>query len=593
MSAERKYKKEGNPNALDLVLELTGKLAEGNPFLQEKFLDLESILKQIHEFNTKNFERGQRLSSELALELLNGRNFGWWDIEEYKKRVNKIREVTSSGQFVNVLGNYALQRIAGEGPLLFSNHSDLFPASDGVFKGVFLDALTNATVTNMGADYPDQMLAATAVNLLVGGVQCPAYHPGPLMEEAAKALISVYPSKKDGTKVAWFNSGGDAVSVAIAAAEKYTEITHGENGRRKAVYFKEAYHGNIEGRAGKTTSGINQMFHKEDLNSIELEYPNQEGEIDPSLKMINDLIEDKKLSCVIFETTQGDGGGISMHPNFFVKLIKMSLDKKIPLIIDEVQSGFGRSNRVFDVEYLLDYWRESDYVKNQGYPENPPFFLAVAKSMTNGAVPGSALIIPQEYDVLDRAQGLNTYSAHPTTLAATIATIENLPEILSIIQQKRKIFNDAIEPFLDSELIQELRGHGLHLFVALKNTQKTNYAFFSDEKMLNYPAIRAVIEKKLKGFYNNEEDFYIALESAKLSTLIQIVQTELLGRKRVLVGTVSRGALRVHAPINAPDEVWQALGTVIGEVIKNVEDGNVSEEVFRILQGGPSGLAVR
>lgn len=453
----------------------------------------------------ERFRWGVDKSRELAQRLLEGERFGWWNIEEYKKRMAWVFDNTSAGQFVAVLGQYALNRVAGAGPLMIINHEDLFPTDDGFF----LDALTNATVTNFGQGYPPHMAAANTFNRLTGGAQCPPYHPGPLMELAAKALLSIMPIDTQGAKVAWFNSGGDAVSVGIAAAEKYTQMKHGENGRRKAVYFKEAYHGNIEGRAGRVTSGINQMFHAEDRNSIELEFPNKPEEVEPVLNEIKRLIQKNKLSCVVFESTQGDGGGVSMHPDFFVELVKLSLDYKIPLICDEVQTGFGRSGRVFDVEYPLESWRNSSYVKSCQYPEKPPMIIAVAKSMTNGAVPGSAVIFPAEYAVLERAQGLNTYSAHPTTLAATIVTARLMqPETLAMVVRKRQIFDQAIAPYIGKDqLIKRARGNGLHLFLEL--APETN----------------------------------------------QPLQVELLGTRRILTGTVARNSLRVHAPINAPDIV--------------------------------------
>lgn len=532
----------------DMTVDYINDLVEsgGADYLnQQRQKELESglVLAEAALF-VERFREGVNQSVWLAERLLTGERFDWWNIEEYRKRMAPIFDNTSYGQFVAVLGRYALNRVAGAGPLMIVNHSDLFPQSDGFF----LDALTNATVTNFGQGYPLHMAAANSFNRLTGGAQCPPYHPGPLMEQAAEALLSIMPINPEGAKVAWFNSGGDGVSVGIAAAEKYTQMKHGENGRRKAVYFKEAYHGNIEGRAGRITSGINQMFHAEDRNSIELEFPNKPEEVEPVLSEIERLIQGNRLSCVVFESTQGDGGGVSMHPDFFVELMRLLLDHGIPPICDEVQTGFGRSGKIFDVEYLLEHWHNSSYVKNNGYPGKPPMIIAVAKSITNGAAPGSAVIFPAEYAVLERAQGLNTYSAHPTTLAATIVTTHMMRQkTLAMVAYKRQIFNQAIAPYIgESRLIKGIRGHGLHLFLEL--APETN----------------------------------------------QLLQVELLGRARILTGTVARDALRIHAPINAPDVVWQALAETIGQTAAEIEQGNVSHQTLQILQsGGPSGLAVR
>jgi acetylornithine/succinyldiaminopimelate/putrescine aminotransferase len=289
------------------------------------------------------------------------------------------------------------------------------------------------------------------------------------------------------------------------------------------------------------------MFHKEDRNGIELEFPNKKGEVEPVLEEIKRLIEENKISCVVMEATQGDGGGVSMQPDFFIELMKLSLDYQFPVVVDEVQSGFGRSGRIFDVEYLLDYWRNSSYVRNDGYPENPPFILAVAKSMTNGAVPGSAVIFPKEYAVLKRAQGLNTYSAHPTTLAATLATVSLMtPELLEMVHDKRQIFEELLEPYVGPDKhIKGFRGHGLHLFLDLGENDN------------------------------------------------QLLQVELIGTKRILTGTVARNALRIHPPLNTPNDVLGAIAHAIEETSLRLQEGWVSPQTLQILKAGPSELAKR
>lgn len=516
---------------------LRGKIEEE---VKSRLLSLEAITL------CDRFRQGVEQSVTLANELLKGRRYDWWNSDEYRRRMEPLFKIISKGQFVAILGPYALNRVAGTGPVMVSNYDDLFPENDGLF----LDALTNATVTNFGQGYPLHMAAANSLIRLTGGAQCSPYHPGPLMEQAAEALLSLMPFDTKDAKVAWFNDGGAANSVGMVAAEKYTEMVHGENGRRKVVYFREAYHGNIEGRAGEVTSGINQkIIHAEDRNSIELEFPNKPEEVEPVLSEIKRLIQQNRLSCVVFESTQGDGGGISMHPDFFIELMKLSLDNNIPLICDEVQSGFGRSGKIFDVEYLLEYWRNSPYVTNGEYPERPPMIITVGKSMTNGVLPGSAVVIPEKYAVLERAQGLSTYSAHPGTLAATMVTAGLMqPETLAMVNNKRQIFEEAIAPYIgEDRLIKDVRGHGLHLF----------------------------------------------LELAPIPNINQLLQVELLGRARILTGTVARDALRVHAPINAPDIVWKALAVTIGETVAEIEQGNVSNQTLQILNSGPSGLAVR
>jgi acetylornithine/succinyldiaminopimelate/putrescine aminotransferase len=183
----------------------------------------------------------------------------------------------------------------------------------------------------------------------------------------------------------------------------------------------------------------------------------------------------------------------------------------------------------------------------------------VAKSLTNGAVPGSAVIFPEKYAVLKRAQGLNTYSAHPTTLAAAYVTCQLMrdPALPMMVARNRAAFNSVLTPFIGADrLIRDTRGEGLYLFLELDQRPP-----FPDAPAIGHN---------------------------------QLMQAELLGTQRTMTGTVSRHALRVHLPINAEEIVYQAVALAIGRVAERIERGQwdpVSEYVLR--EGGPSGLAQR
>ena len=553
---------EMGPDPMDIVAStnamITGTGSEYLTGQQIKTLNL-GIPQQEAQFLVETFREGTEEAIELAKKLMAGSRFSWWDIESYKQVTDEFKTPISDGQFVTVLGKYPLVREGNKGPLMVAADYGTFATDEAPY---FIDALTNATVTNFGG-YPFQIAYVNTINRLTNGALCAPYTPSVLMDKAAQALIDIMPFEKEGAKVGFFNAGGDSVSVAMKAAEKYVNMHKGTNGHeRKVVFFKEAYHGNIEGNAGKATSGINESFHETIRSSIELEYPNLKEEVTPVLDRIKQEIKADMVSAILFEPTQGDGGGVSMHQDFFNQLVQLSLDEKIPLVCDEVQSGFGRSGKIFDVEFLVDGWKQ--YRQGQGkafmekYPENPPMIMAVAKSITNGAVPGSAVVIPKEYAVLSRAEGLNTYSATPTTLAAILATTEMLtPELLTMVQDKRKVFEQELAHFIDRDWIGDIRGHGMHIFIPIKG--------------------ETLVEKKDGSAVTNN----------------QVLQSELLGKYRILTGTVARDGLRVHLPLNTPDEVIKAVARSIGAAVEDLKKGIVSEETKTILTSGVSGLADR
>lgn len=549
------------PDPMDIVGGINAMIAgTGSEYLtgqQIKALTI-GIPQQEAQFLVDTFREGTEEAIEIAKKLLSGSRFSWWNIEDYKKITDDLKACISAGQFVTVLGDNSLVREGNKGPLMVAADYGTFAPGEAPY---FIDALTNATVTNFGG-FPVQVAYANAINRLEVGTQCPPYTPTALMDKASEALIDIMPIEKEDAKVAFFNAGGDSVSVAMKAAEKFVDKIRGKNGHeRKVVFFREAYHGNIESGAGRATSGIRNAFHESTQSSIELEFPNLKSEVSPVLERIREEIKADIVSSILFEPTQGDGGGVSMHQDFFNQVVQLSLDEHIPLICDEVQSGFGRTGKIFDVEYLVDGWKE--YRNSQGsefmakYPENPPMIMAVAKSITNGAVPGSAVVFPKEYAVLSRAEGLNTYSAHPATLAAIIATTEMMtPELLTMVKGKRDIFEAELAPFVDNNWIGNIRGHGMHIFIPIQG--------------------QALVQKDGKPVTNN-----------------QVLQAELLGKYRIMTGTVARDGLRVHLPLNTPDEVIKAVAQSIGLAVADLKQGIVSKETKKILSSSVSGLASR
>lgn len=511
---------------------------------------IEALTPLLHaqaEFLCDRFNNSQNQAQVTAREILRGRRWEAWDVDYGRRQHVGISTVVAPGMFVSVFGQHPLKKIYSSGPLAYVD------VGEGQ-NDVFIDALTNATVNNTGS-HPLNALAASTANMLTGGTYCLAYHDGPLVEQASRAMLGLHPMYEGQGKVWWGNDGGSASAFAVHLAEKAVSAEKGENPNRLVVAFKEAYHGNVQNKGGDLTPGIGRTGG----NHI-IEYPDLSVEVETAISELRTLIEDDRVSTIILEATQGDGGGIQMHPDFFVQMMKLSMDYNVPLIFDEIQSGFGRSGKIFNYEYLLEEYQASELVKSGQYPVNPDNIITiVGKSMTDGCSQGSAVIFNDRYTQYNgRAEGVATFAAFPGTLAASIATINTVkyPAYLDMARNNRAIFEDALAMYVEEEgIIRRTRGNGSHLFVEI-----------GGEPLLYRNGVPV----------GNHE----------------VAQVFLAERFRILTGTVSRHGLRIHLPINADPVVYHAVAMAVGEVGVLMSQGNIGT-LAPILLKEVSGLAGR
>lgn len=253
-------------------------------------------------------------------------------------------------------------------------------------------------------------------------------HPGMVTKargELGKKLAEITPGSLNRT---FFTLGGaDAVENAIKLARHYT-------GRHKIISFYQSYHG---ATYGAITAGGDPRKHAVDSqlvpNVIHVENPyfyrcpwysttiEECGErAAANMERVIKYENPNSVAAILMEGESGSSGCIK-YPPFFWKQVKEIADRYgILLIDDEVMSGFGRTGKWFAIDH-------HDVV---------PDIMCVAKGLTCGYLPLGGIIIKEEiakaYDDKPLPLGL-TYSAHPVSCAAALATIsiyenENLIE---------------------------------------------------------------------------------------------------------------------------------------------------------------------
>ena len=254
--------------------------------------------------------------------------------------------------------------------------------------------------------------------------------------ELCKFLASTLPKELHAVYIT--NSGTEATEGAIKLAKRVTE-------RAEIIAAKNSYHGNTQG--AMSVSGVekqNAAFRP----------------LIPGIKFIefNNVVDINKITkntaAVILETIQGGAGFIEPKDNYLHKIKQRCEEVGALLILDEIQSGIGRTGT---------FWGFENY-------NVTPDIIITGKGL-GGGMPIGAFIASYEHMNLlkdnPKLGHISTFAGHPVIAAAANATVKEIMEknLLSESLRKEKIIRNS----LNHPEIKEIRGKGLML-VAIVNT---------------------------------------------------------------------------------------------------------------------------
>ncbi|MBT4708805.1 MAG: aspartate aminotransferase family protein [Flavobacteriaceae bacterium] len=234
------------------------------------------------------------------------------------------------------------------------------------------------------------------------------------------------------------NSGTEAVESAMKLAKRIT-------GRTKIIAAKNGYHGNTQGAMSIMGFEDRKRAYRPLLPDIDfIEFNN-----DNNIKKI-----DKKTAAVVLETIQGGAGFITPINNYLRKIKEKCEKVNALLILDEIQTGIGRTGKLFAFEHYNAI----------------PDILVYGKGL-GGGFPIGALSSSKEKMGLFKKNPIlghiTTFGGHPVIASAALA---NLKETLkSGIIKKIKKKENTIRKLLQHDLIEEIRGKGLMLALIMKN----------------------------------------------------------------------------------------------------------------------------
>jgi acetylornithine/succinyldiaminopimelate/putrescine aminotransferase len=269
---------------------------------------------------------------------------------------------------------------------------------------------------------------------------------------------------KESYKLIFSNSGAEAVDNAIKIGLLLSK-------KQKILYFSKAYHGKTLLSLAVTDSekykkGIPTYFGK---NLIKVKYNNE--------KDLEEKFTDE-IGVVIVELIQGDGGINEAKKSFIKKIEKLSQKFGAIFIVDEIQTGVGRTGKFFASEY---------------YNIKPDIVL-LGKGIAGG-IPCSVIFIKEKYqNLIEKGFQTSTFAGNPLSACGIITVLKVLtPSFLDNVEKTGQFFKESLKNYLEKKGYQ-VRGKGLMIGVeTFKNNQTEILKKLQSEKILAIPASTNVI----------------------------------------------------------------------------------------------------
>lgn len=299
---------------------------------------------------------------------------------------------------------FPVEIVAGKGSLVYD--------TDGK---EYIDMGSGIGVTSFGVADDDWQAAVTEQLLKV-------QHMSNLYYTEPCAKLAKLLCEKTGMKKVFFsNSGAEANECAIKVARKYAAEHHGPS-----CYTIVTLNNSFHGRTLATLAATGQdHFH-------ELFQPLPAGFVSVpagDMEAFIDVAEKTPIAGVLIEIVQGEGGVIPLDPDYVKALAAYTKEKDIVLMVDEVQTGNGRTGKLYA---YMNYGIEPDVV-------------STAKGLAGGLPMGATLLSEKVQNVLGYGDHGSTFGGNPVAAAGAISIIERIDDdLLAEVQEKSQMIFDTL-----------------------------------------------------------------------------------------------------------------------------------------------------
>lgn len=298
----------------------------------------------------------------------------------------------------------------------------------------YLDLNSGISVSSLGHRHPKVIKAIKAqldkhLHTMVYGehIQSPQVEYATLLTQVlSNGLDSVY----------YVNSGTEAVEVAMKLARRHTR-------RYEIISCSKAYHG--------STMGSEALRSDDDFTSAFAPGIPAVSHIDfNDISQLNRITN--KTACIILEPVQAEAGVMPPQDDYLKAVRKRCSEVGALMILDEIQTGFGRTGHIFA-------HKKYDVI---------PDVLLIAKGM-GGGMPVGACVAPKHildsFTLKPNLGHITTFGGHPVCIASAVATLKVIHEsdIVCHVFEKEKL----IHSLLRHPIIKEIRSSGLMMSVEL------------------------------------------------------------------------------------------------------------------------------
>ncbi|MDC3424456.1 acetylornithine transaminase [Aquibacillus sp. 3ASR75-11] len=320
----------------------------------------------------------------------------------------------------------------------------------------FLDYTSGIATCNLG-HVPD-IVKVEVEKQLQQLWHCSNLYHIPSQEQLASALTEA----SFGDQVFFCNSGAEANEAALKLARKYAQTVKGTD-KFEIVTFQHSFHG----RTLATLTATGQEKVKEGFSPLpagfrHLPYNDMES--------LDELIQ-PETCAVMLELVQGEGGVNPADPEWVNQLVKMCRENDVLIIIDEIQTGMGRTGTLFAYE---------------GYGFEPDI-MTVAKGLGSGFPIGAVIANEQVAKAFGPGSHGSTFGGNPIVTTAGLATLTHITNS-SILTEAKQASAYLIEQLFalkeQFDTIETIRGKGLLQGMVVKEEAATIVAKLRDQHIL-------------------------------------------------------------------------------------------------------------
>ena len=241
-------------------------------------------------------------------------------------------------------------------------------------------------------------------------------------------------------KVCFGNSGAEANECAIKIARKYSFDKYGAE-RNEIITLKNSFHGRTVTTLAATGQDVFHNFFFPFTKGFKYAEPNNLDDVKNNI--------DEKTCAIMLEVVQGEGGVNILDKDFVQSVAKICADNDILLIIDEVQTGVGRTGKLFAHEHY----------------DVKPDLMTVAKGLGGGLPIGVCLCGEKLKDVMSPSTHGTTFGANPVVCAGANYVLDTIAneEFLNEVEEKGAFLEEKL---LELEEVKSV--HRLGLMVGIE-----------------------------------------------------------------------------------------------------------------------------